>query len=60
MDVGESLNPAIDIGQIEGGFIQVSSQWQGEHMERRQCLLPNYNIYFPKMTNYNEHNISTT
>jgi xanthine dehydrogenase molybdopterin-binding subunit B len=28
MDVGKSLNPAIDIGQIEGAFVQVgNSNW---------------------------------
>jgi len=33
MDVGKSLNPAIDIGQIEGAFVQVNTIY------KRDCCL---------------------
>ena len=29
MDVGKSLNPGIDIGQIEGAFLQVNKNFHG-------------------------------
>ena len=43
MDLGESLNPAIDIGQVEGGFMQVSN-----HLFSRQLSVhPHAPFYKP-------------
>ncbi|CAG9122421.1 unnamed protein product [Plutella xylostella] len=35
-DVGQSMNPAIDIGQIEGAFIQAQGHWTSEELSYNQ------------------------
>ena len=42
MDVGDTLNAAIDIGQVEGAFVQGAGRWTMESMVWGDGVHPQY------------------